>query len=177
VVQRLCIIVACLGWIFIFLQSPNTGESAHAFLGIEQGRHYTKSVVSLKNLTMTTIIILGVVERLSAVGNMLVMERDWVIPIIIELIHLIYWIKDTGSDIGDSDIKARATYPECFTKTYWSDLQNPSAHLDFYCGSSGQTGEVDRNSCGMFQCSNNVPRIVHCKWGVAAVPQASWIAY
>ena len=76
VVQRLCIIVACLGWIFIFLQSPNTGESAHAFLGIEQGRHYTKSVVSLKNLTMTTIIILGVVERLSAVGNMLVMERD-----------------------------------------------------------------------------------------------------
>lgn len=79
--QRTCVVLACLGWFFIVgeeflgggflsvVQAP-TGKGSQG--GILDGNRLAKAAV------MVAVMVLGIGERLSAVGNMIVMERDWV---------------------------------------------------------------------------------------------------
>ena len=76
--QRTCICFACFGWTYLVLeQSKGSGMAQHDQMldistNLAGGNHWEKTA------TMTALVVLGMAERLSAVGNTLVMERDWV---------------------------------------------------------------------------------------------------
>ncbi|EME45829.1 hypothetical protein DOTSEDRAFT_71504 [Dothistroma septosporum NZE10] len=68
VVQRVCICLACLGWILI----------------VEDHGGDRMGKTSLTKIVMFAVLImLGMIERLSAVGNLIVVERDW-LPLLVE---------------------------------------------------------------------------------------------
>jgi iron-regulated transporter 1 len=70
ILQRVCIIVACVVWIGLFLYSvpapPQLPEPVK------------KGVIGQRDLLIAIIMFFGMVERMCAVGNQFVMERDWV---------------------------------------------------------------------------------------------------
>ena len=76
--QRTCICFACIGWAFLILEQPDgSGMAQHdRTLGLSdepsRGNSWSKTAM------MTGLIVLGMAERLFAVDNTLVMERDWV---------------------------------------------------------------------------------------------------
>jgi iron-regulated transporter 1 len=80
--QRICVVFACLGWFFIvgeeflsgglFSVMPVPASRKGGQAGILDGNWLAKAAI------MAVVMILGIGERLSAVGNMIVMERDWV---------------------------------------------------------------------------------------------------
>ncbi|KAH8148556.1 uncharacterized protein LAJ45_07267 [Morchella importuna] len=80
--QRTCVVLACLGWFFIvgeeflggglFSVMPVPASRKGGQAGILDGNWLAKAAI------MAVVMTLGIGERLSAVGNMIVMERDWV---------------------------------------------------------------------------------------------------
>ena len=80
VCQRVCILLACVGWWSIVqaegadLKHDRSGDDADKdSSSIISDRH-----VWIKYAILGFLILLGMFEKLSAVGNVLVMERDWV---------------------------------------------------------------------------------------------------
>ncbi|KAK3375422.1 hypothetical protein B0H63DRAFT_278860 [Podospora didyma] len=80
VVQRAAIVLGCLLWLVLFAASA--GESKRQRLLTpplllqqqqQQQQEYRKDMVIL-----AILMVLGIIERTCAVGNTLVMERDWV---------------------------------------------------------------------------------------------------
>ena len=75
VLQRICICIACFGWLFI-VQAHNTGQhSDHDGPAAQQDKALPTWV---KSAIMAILLLLGTLEKLSWVGNLLVMERDWI---------------------------------------------------------------------------------------------------
>ncbi|KAH8910086.1 hypothetical protein BR93DRAFT_925121 [Coniochaeta sp. PMI_546] len=74
VVQRACIVVGCLLWMLLFLtsQSHAVDDSRPNPIFLRTGNYLSKDV------TIGILMLFGIVERMCAVGNNLVMERDWV---------------------------------------------------------------------------------------------------
>jgi len=73
VVQRACIVAGCLLWMLLFLSAGQTmaeGPQGQPMLSL--GRYLPKDLI------IAILVVFGVVERVCAVGNNLVMERDWV---------------------------------------------------------------------------------------------------
>ena len=76
--QRTCICFACIGWAFLIPEQLDGGGMARhdRTRGLSDepsgGNSWRKTAM------MTGLVVLGMAERLSAVGNTLVMERDWV---------------------------------------------------------------------------------------------------
>lgn len=74
VVQRACIVAGCVLWMLLFL-SPHQ-QTADGFASQEAtlrlGSYLSKTVI------IGILMLFGIVERMCAVGNNLVMERDWV---------------------------------------------------------------------------------------------------
>lgn len=68
VVQRFCIASACLGWALIIEEND-----AHHQTSAKQGQQNE----NLKKIIFAVLLALGMLERLSAVGNLIVVERDW----------------------------------------------------------------------------------------------------
>lgn len=68
VVQRFCIASACLGWALIVQEND-----AHHQTSASQDQQNKQ----LKKITFAVLLVLGMLERLSAVGNVIVVERDW----------------------------------------------------------------------------------------------------
>lgn len=77
VVQRACIVIGCLLWMLLFLGSsppyPVTDLGPLAKQPVVKLANYLS-----KDLIVGVLIIFGIIERMCAVGNNLVMERDWV---------------------------------------------------------------------------------------------------
>ena len=74
VVQRISIVLACVLWICVF-QLPTTKAKEHYKVEpILQMANFHFS----KDLLVALIILCSVIERVCAVGNQFVMERDWV---------------------------------------------------------------------------------------------------
>ncbi|KAL7268886.1 hypothetical protein RUND412_008476 [Rhizina undulata] len=73
--QRFCVCLACIGLTFIVTDSFVGGGILTQSFSFED-RLLTQPLH--KGAVMAAIMLLGVGERLSAVGNMLVMERDWI---------------------------------------------------------------------------------------------------
>jgi iron-regulated transporter 1 len=74
VVQRACIVAGCLLWMLLFLAPlPHTAhKSGSQEATLRLGNYLTKdSIVGI-------LMLFGIVERMCAVGNNLVMERNWV---------------------------------------------------------------------------------------------------
>ena len=71
VVQRACVVAGCLLWMLLFLsplsQALNPGQTLHRL-----GTYLSRDII------IAILILFGIVERMCAVGNNLVMERDWV---------------------------------------------------------------------------------------------------
>src|SRR5438034_8699028 len=63
VVQRISICLACIGWSFLVHDNLD---------GIAKVDGQIPAII------MAGLFLLGMVEKLSAIGNKLVMERDWV---------------------------------------------------------------------------------------------------
>jgi len=72
VVQRVCIVVACLLWMAVF-SGPQPGVSV-----LGQKWSNVATAMPSKDILVAVIIGLSTVERMCAVGNQFVMERDWV---------------------------------------------------------------------------------------------------
>lgn len=74
VVQRACIVAGCVLWMLLFLsphqQTVDGSASQEATLRL--GSYLSKTVI------IGILMLFGIVERMCAVGNNLVMERDWV---------------------------------------------------------------------------------------------------
>ncbi|RQM07793.1 hypothetical protein DH86_00000675, partial [Scytalidium sp. 3C] len=68
IVQRCSICVACIGWSFLLNISLTDNDN-----GSGKGNNS-----KIRTLTMSFLVFLGMIERVSAVANILVMERDWV---------------------------------------------------------------------------------------------------
>ena len=71
--QRICICVACIGWTAI-VHSGGTD----AAIGKPPDAQDFLLPVWLKNTIMALLIVRGMLEKLSWVGNLIIMERDWV---------------------------------------------------------------------------------------------------
>jgi iron-regulated transporter 1 len=76
-VNRLTVICACALWFFI-LQS-NTDPVTLSVAGENPASRDMTFPSLVKNVIFTFILILGIGENLSASGNMMSMERDWVV--------------------------------------------------------------------------------------------------
>lgn len=72
IIQRICICLGCLGWILI-VQPDSIGHK-----GGEDSDPPTFDPIWLKHTIMAGLILLGMLEKLSWVGNLVIMERDWV---------------------------------------------------------------------------------------------------
>lgn len=83
--QRACVVLACIGWIAIVGEGLAQGGLFHNGGGGEEvGGGLLDEHILIKGGVMAAIMVLGVGERLSAVGNRLVMERDWVPTLVSE---------------------------------------------------------------------------------------------
>jgi len=74
-VQRVAIVIGCLIWMLLFaspLPQPSSSHTGSAGGGDE--KYHPPS----KTFLISVLIFLGVLERICAVANTLVMERDWV---------------------------------------------------------------------------------------------------
>ncbi|CAK4033777.1 hypothetical protein DOTSEDRAFT_71504 [Lecanosticta acicola] len=74
VMQRFCIALACLGWALIVQESEAC---------LDPGFRGQPDVSTWKRTTFAVLLLLGMLERLSAVGNQIVVERDW-LPLLAE---------------------------------------------------------------------------------------------
>ncbi|KAK3944312.1 Ferroporti-1 [Diplogelasinospora grovesii] len=72
-VQRLSIVFGCVLWIFLFLYL----DTPHPH-GRRQVMFVEEVVPRFKDVIVAVLMVFGIVERMCAVGNNLVMERDWV---------------------------------------------------------------------------------------------------
>jgi len=72
VVQRTSIVLACLLWMWIFSVGNSLGSSADGDAGWSAASFFSKDVL------VSIIIGLSTIERMCAVGNQFVMERDWI---------------------------------------------------------------------------------------------------
>lgn len=74
VVQRACIVAGCVLWMLLLLTpQPQAGHAAAPNqVLLRLGSYLSKDVV------VGVLMLLGIIERMCAVGNNLVMERDWV---------------------------------------------------------------------------------------------------
>lgn len=74
-IQRTSICLACVGWALLLRGRSDVSGYVqdHTESDEPTGRNSRR-----KTAMMTCLVILGMVERLSAIGNTLVMERDWV---------------------------------------------------------------------------------------------------
>ena len=80
VFQRICIFLACVGWSLI-VQAEGADLKPHSNrdgLVEDSPAVVSNDHVWIKHLILSLSILLGMLEKLSAVGNLLVMERDWV---------------------------------------------------------------------------------------------------
>ena len=81
-VQRASICLACLGWSFLVHDSLDIFPA-----GIDSMPHINDEPGKIDNgkraTIMAGVILLGMVEKLSAISNKLVMERDWVCNVVI----------------------------------------------------------------------------------------------
>lgn len=74
VVQRACIVAGCVLWMLLFLTPQSQpGHASHSSQVLLKLRSYLS-----KDLIISILMLFGIVERMCAVGNNLVMERDWV---------------------------------------------------------------------------------------------------
>ena len=64
-VQRVTICLACFGWSFVLSTLSSPGKLGNRYSGA-------------RTAVMCVLVALGMVERLSAVANNIVIERDWV---------------------------------------------------------------------------------------------------
>lgn len=55
-------IAACLGWIFLFRNEPND---------------LTKTFETLRTIIFSLVVLIGIVEKLSGIANMITSEREW----------------------------------------------------------------------------------------------------
>ena len=76
--QRTCICFACVGWTFLVLEPSDHSGMAQHDQRLDIGGDFVGGNRWKKTAIMTGLVVLGMAERLSAVGNTLVMERDWV---------------------------------------------------------------------------------------------------
>jgi hypothetical protein len=67
VIQRVCIVAACVLWVFVFFATPPS-------MAI-QPSNQTGAIP--RDLIVAVVVALGIVERCCAVANNLIMERDW----------------------------------------------------------------------------------------------------
>ncbi len=74
--QRLCIGFASVGWTFMVNEDAIGGS-----FGRHVGHNFLSEGWTGKFAVMAILQVLDMGERLSAVGNMLIMERDWVWPL------------------------------------------------------------------------------------------------
>jgi solute carrier family 40 (iron-regulated transporter), member 1 len=74
VLQRMSIIAACFLWIGLFVADP--ADPAPSSFG--EATPSAGSLTRNKNLVISVVVFFGIVERMCAVGNQFVMERDWV---------------------------------------------------------------------------------------------------
>ncbi len=74
-VQRACIVLGCMLWILLFATPLHDADG-----GDGNGGPSTRSLGAFfsKDLIIAVLMLFGIVERMCAVGNNLVMERDWV---------------------------------------------------------------------------------------------------
>ncbi|OIW33868.1 hypothetical protein CONLIGDRAFT_565360, partial [Coniochaeta ligniaria NRRL 30616] len=74
VVQRACIVAGCLLWMLLFLtpRSHAVDDSRPKQVLLKLGNYLSKDVI------IGILMLFGIFERMCAVGNNLVMERDWV---------------------------------------------------------------------------------------------------
>lgn len=72
ILQRICICLGCFGWILI-VQTDHVGQKNE-----NEGDVRRFDPLWLKHTIMTGLIFLGMLEKLSWVGNLVIMERDWV---------------------------------------------------------------------------------------------------
>lgn len=75
VVQRISIVIACVLWIFVF-HLPAT--KANGYYEVESKTLEAANFHLSKDLLIALIIMCSVTERICAVGNQFVMERDWI---------------------------------------------------------------------------------------------------
>lgn len=76
VVQRVCICIACLGWALI-VQKEGVDNQHWELKTVDDGVRL-KGGTWKKAAILGVLLLLGMLEKLSAIGNLLVMERDWV---------------------------------------------------------------------------------------------------
>jgi iron-regulated transporter 1 len=76
--NRLTVITCCTIWIFIVQPSPNPSPSSSDNVGQFPSLPSTFSGLT-RHVLFATILLLGIGENLSASGNMMSMERDWVV--------------------------------------------------------------------------------------------------
>jgi solute carrier family 40 (iron-regulated transporter), member 1 len=77
VVQRVCVVLGCLLWILLFV-SPLAGVRASTLDTLVDPSVAGLDKLISKHTVIAVIILFCAVERMCAVGNNLVMERDWV---------------------------------------------------------------------------------------------------
>lgn len=111
--QRVCVILACVGWNFV-VGDDFLGDG---FFTVAHQKHQSEKLNHgailgenwrVKAAVMMGVMILGVGERLSAVGNMMVMERDWVCvdilcAVVVCVVAKVAW---SGSDVSYEHIEA-----------------------------------------------------------------------
>ncbi|KAH8895155.1 hypothetical protein GQ53DRAFT_762499 [Thozetella sp. PMI_491] len=86
--QRACIILGCVLWIVLFV-TPLHGTSRPdgQALGEPSSVPSDGAGKLVKSSIIAVLICFGIIERMCAVGNTLVMERDWVPTIASEVSH------------------------------------------------------------------------------------------
>lgn len=123
-VQRICVVLACFGWIFIVEEEFLGG----GFLAVVRGERSHKKPNGdtvfdrnpwAKAAIMVVVMVLGIGERLSAVGNMMVMERDWVCsPFLLSCYSMIDRRPLPGPNAGNFHIKTITSGTKCSDASY-----------------------------------------------------------
>jgi Ferroportin1 (FPN1) len=74
--QRISVVLACIGWIFVvgegFVSGSEPNKQSKVKDGIIGNHGFKKGAI------FGVIVLLGATEKLTAIANMIVMERDWV---------------------------------------------------------------------------------------------------
>ena len=69
--NRSAVIVACVGWVFLISELDIVASP-------DQATHPKSPIGGTKSWLFAIVIFLGICEKLSGIGNMISMERDWV---------------------------------------------------------------------------------------------------
>lgn len=74
--QRICICIACLGWTLI-VHAEGSDQNVDDDASISSSGSALITVSWLKHVILAALLLLGMLEKLSWVGNLIIVERDW----------------------------------------------------------------------------------------------------